>query len=127
MNEIEGNNISLTVNTNDNLELEIDPNQISQVFSNLIRNAIQSMPEGGNLTINCEKEGHSCNISFIDTGVGINEEDIDKLYIPFYTTRTQGIGLGLSISQKIIENHNGKIKIESVPGKGSTFKIELPF
>ncbi len=68
-----------------------------------------------------------CIRDSIDTGVGINEEDIDKLYIPFYTTRTQGIGLGLSISQKIIENHNGKIKIESVPGKGSTFKIELPF
>ncbi len=101
-------------------------NQLKQVFINLIKNGIEAMPRGGDLIIKVRlNEDNDIWISFIDHGVGIPEEKIAKLGSPFYTTKEDGTGLGLMVSYKIIENHQGEIKIHSVLGKGSTVDIIL--
>jgi len=127
IDDIEKGNVSLNIDIkNKDLELNIDSDQVSQVFSNLIKNAIHSMPEGGDLKIVCKKKGRFCIINFEDTGCGIEKENINKILTPFYGETGKGLGLGLSVAQKIIESHKGKIKITSIPGKGSIFEISLP-
>ncbi|MBN2372278.1 GAF domain-containing protein [bacterium] len=104
-----------------------DREQIRQVFLNLILNAIQSMPGGGRLIIETGIKDGQISISFQDTGRGIPEAIREKLFEPFFTTKEEGIGLGLSITKRIIEDHQGKIRVESAEGKGTTFLISLPF
>ena len=106
----------------------LDGDQIKQVVLNIALNGIQACLEGGELTVSVrEKRGTSVlEMIFSDTGEGISAEAADKLYNPFFTTRSEGTGLGLSISRKIIENHNGTIRHESEQGKGTRFIIELP-
>ena len=112
-----------------------DTNQIKQVIINVVINALQAMPSGGTLTVSTrhEREGdHRWEVlSIQDTGVGMTREQRGKIFDPFYTTKTAGkgpggTGLGLSVSYGIIENHGGQIRVESEPGKGSTFVILLP-
>lgn len=104
-----------------------DENQIYQVFLNLALNAIQAMPEGGTLSISSTPVDSEKNpgvmISFQDTGKGIREEDLEKIFEPFYSTRKGGTGLGLAISHNIIKDHGGKIEVESTVGKGTTVNI----
>ncbi|MBI2487011.1 MAG: GAF domain-containing protein [Deltaproteobacteria bacterium] len=105
-----------------------DPNQLWQVFINILINAIQAMPQGGELQIDTGVYNVFSNnifISFRDTGGGIDEEDISKIFDPFFTRKETGTGLGLSISYKIVENHNGRIIVASKKGEGTTFVIEL--
>jgi signal transduction histidine kinase len=105
-----------------------DPNQLWQVFINMLINAIQAMPRGGELKIDTGfYNGFSNNIyiSFRDTGEGIEEEDLSKIFDPFFTRKETGTGLGLSISYKIVENHNGRIIVSSKKGEGATFVVEL--
>ena len=105
-----------------------DPNQLWQVFINVLINAIQAMPRGGELKIDTGfYNGFSNNIfiSFRDTGDGIEEEDLSRIFDPFFTRKETGTGLGLSISYKIVENHNGRIVVSSKKGEGATFVIEL--
>lgn len=106
-----------------------DPEQIQQVFVNIILNAIQAMPNGGTLTI---KNGYiestkEVFIKFIDTGIGIPKENLKKLFTPFFTTKEKGkgVGLGLAVCYGIIHRHKGKIEVESEVGKGTTFTIRL--
>jgi PAS domain S-box-containing protein len=103
-----------------------DGNQLSQVFVNLILNAVDAMPEGGELTISTETRDHKVVISFRDTGVGIKNEDKAKIFDPFYTTKEKGTGLGLAVSYNIIKKMNGTITVDSEIGKGTTFTITLP-
>lgn len=104
-----------------------DTNQLWQVFVNIIMNAIQAMPEGGDLTIKTNRNGQdSIWISFKDTGIGMDKEDLSKMFDPFFTKKDAGTGLGLSISYSIIESHHGNIKVESEKGVGTDFTIELP-
>lgn len=107
-------------------ELLANADHLKQVFLNLILNAIDAMPEGGVLRLRTAVEGAEVRITFTDTGVGIPPEVFDRLFEPFYTTKTQGSGLGLSISYGIIESHNGQILVESQPGVGTTFTLVLP-
>ncbi len=118
------------------LMILIDPDQIRQVFWNLAMNAFQAMPEEGVLTISTRrtrpKKGKSgrgpderIEILFTDTGGGIQKGDLSKIFYPFFTTKSSGSGLGLSIVQRIIEEHTGEIRVESSP-KGTTFFIALP-
>jgi len=115
-------------------EIMADGEQLKQVFMNIILNAIQAMPEGGNLRIitSLEREfvGSDSSefviIKFEDTGCGIPKEDLDNLFNPFFTTKSGGTGMGLSISRRIVEEHNGRINVESTVGKGTTFTIKLP-
>ncbi|NIP30733.1 MAG: GAF domain-containing protein [Candidatus Dadabacteria bacterium] len=104
-----------------------DPNQLWQVFVNIIMNAVQAMPEGGVLTIKTysENENTIC-VSFKDTGIGMDEEVQKKIFDPFFTKKESGTGLGLAISYSIIESHNGIIKVESEQGVGTDFQIVLP-
>ena len=119
------------------LVLPVDPHQMSQVFWNLSLNAIQSMSGGGVLTVSSRKSGmkrfeglsnktEGAEIIFRDSGEGINEEIIDKIFLPFYTTKEGGSGLGLAIVHRIIEGHNGRIYVKSKPGKGTQFTLYIP-
>jgi two-component system CheB/CheR fusion protein len=102
------------------------PNQIKLVFSNILKNGIEAMPEGGNLFVKVKVDAdESVIISFSDTGIGIPKNEIDKLGDIFYTTKKEGLGLGLLISYKIIENHHGHISIKSTPNKGTLVEITL--
>ncbi len=120
-------NIKLTYHADSQTPLlAIDPQQINQVFLNLTRNAIQAMPQGGELKVALKSSKESIQIIFEDTGVGIPPENIKNLFIPFFTTKEEGSGLGLPICQKIIKAHGGTIQIESILQKGTKFIITLP-
>ncbi|MCX7792978.1 MAG: ATP-binding protein [Thermodesulfovibrionales bacterium] len=107
------------------LSVKADEAQLKQVFLNLGNNALEAMPDGGSLTISVFNERDSVRISFSDTGEGIKEEDLDKIFIPFYSTKENGSGLGLSIAYKIIEEHRGKISVRN-NDPGTTFEVILP-
>ena len=106
----------------------MDREQMKQVFLNLLLNAIQAMPGGGHLTLRGQNSGDGqwIHISIQDSGIGISSENINKLFDPFFSTKEGGIGLGLSITHRIIDQHHGKIEVESAPGKGTLFTIWLP-
>ncbi len=104
-----------------------DPIQLSQVFINLIRNAVQAMENGGKLTINTDTSGPGyISIKITDTGSGITKEDLQKLFTPLFTTKAKGIGLGLAIAKTFIEAHEGTIDVTSSVGEGTAFLIKLP-
>jgi two-component system NtrC family sensor kinase len=105
-----------------------DPRNIQQVFLNIMLNAIQAMPQGGQLTVRGAVSDGFVRVDVQDTGSGIAEEDLAKVFDPFFTTKEPGAGtgLGLAVSYGIMEAHQGKIEVESVPGKGSTFSVYLP-
>ena len=106
----------------------MDREQMKQVALNLLLNAVQAMPRGGTLMLRGQnsKDGQWITISIQDSGVGIPDEDMNKLFDPFFSTKEGGIGLGLSIAHRIIDQHHGKIEVESDPGKGTLFTIWLP-
>lgn len=110
--------------------VEVDVPQMSRVFTNIILNAIQAMPEGGKLSISLklmpEIFPREVDIVFIDSGVGINTCDLTNIYDPFFTTKEHGVGLGLPIIMGIVESHHGKIEIRSEEGKGTMVIITLP-
>lgn len=105
-----------------------DPHQMQQVFINIILNAFHAMPEGGILEITTRKSSKFTEIIFKDSGCGISEEDLSRIFTPFFTTKKagEGTGLGLSVAYGIIENHNGEIKVRSKVGEGTTVIILLP-
>jgi two-component system NtrC family sensor kinase len=107
-----------------------DRHQLTQVFLNLVLNALDAMPEGGTLTISVEKSADrgSVAVRLTDTGVGIPEENLTSIFAPFFSTKkhAKGTGLGLSVSLGIIKQHGGDIRVESQPGVGTTFTVCLP-
>lgn len=103
-----------------------DASKMRQVFLNLIRNAVEAMPDGGTLTISIESDGDSITIHFTDTGCGIEPDQLSSIFDPFVTHKRNGTGLGLAVSKEIISAHHGSITVESVPGKGTDFTIRLP-
>ncbi len=104
-----------------------DPEQLSLVFGNLILNSIQAMPEGGRLTIETSATvANEITVRFTDTGIGISEEHLDRLFEPLFTTKARGIGLGLAIVKALVESHGGHIVVESKVGGGTTFMLSLP-
>ena len=115
--------------------MRADAEQLLQVFLNLSLNALQAMPQGGkllDLDRRCAARPAAAppaaflEVRFRDTGVGIPPGDLKNLFIPFFTTKEKGTGLGLPISQRIIENHGGTIEVRSQPGEGATFTVLLP-
>ena len=105
-----------------------DPNQLQQVFINIMLNAYQAMPDGGTLHIATRQVGSELQVIFTDTGVGIPPENVQNIFDPFFTTKEvgEGTGLGLSVSYGIVKAHGGDIEVESQAGKGTTFVIKLP-
>lgn len=104
----------------------IDPEKIKQAVLNIIRNAQESLPNGGRIDIATGVEGESAVIRISDDGSGIKPEDLPLIFEPFFTRKGAGTGLGLSITQRIIEEHHGRVRVESEPGNGARFTIELP-
>lgn len=108
-------------------EIQVDSGQLRQVFMNLIMNACQAMPQGGDLSLRTGQEEEFLVARVIDSGTGIDKVQLGKIFDPFFTTKErEGTGLGLSISYGIIENHGGTIEVDSTLGEGTTFTIKLP-
>jgi two-component system NtrC family sensor kinase len=108
--------------------LEGDEDQLRQVVTNLIVNGLQSMENRGELIISTALDvtGNSCSIAIIDNGPGISADAREKLFTPFFTTKPRGTGLGLAVSYGIVKDHGGDIKVESKPGQGATFTVQVP-
>lgn len=119
-------NIKIIDQTQPAPEISVDADKIKRVFINLIKNAVEAMPEGGDLTIQTESTPKNVTISFRDMGFGISLEDQKKLFLPLNTTKAKGMGFGLAICRRLVEAHGGRIHVESAVGMGATFKVELP-
>jgi signal transduction histidine kinase len=107
-------------------DVYVDARQIQQVLVNLLINACQAMPGGGQLTLTAQAAGDQVALSIADTGSGIAPEHMGRLFEPLFTTKARGIGLGLALSKKLAEANGGKIEVRSEPGRGSTFTVTLP-
>jgi two-component system nitrogen regulation sensor histidine kinase NtrY len=106
--------------------IQADPDLLHRALSNLVLNSLDAMPSGGTLTV---RTGHSdglVRVEISDTGEGLTPEECARLFTPYYTTKRMGTGLGLAIVQSVVSDHFGKISVESAPGHGATFRIELP-
>lgn len=103
-----------------------DKGQIKQVFFNLIKNAMEAMPDGGKLDISISSTDSFLRIDFTDSGVGIAPESLGKIFEPYHTTKTRGTGLGLMIVERIVKEHGGEIEVSSKKGEGTRFRILLP-
>jgi len=119
-------NIMIEDTTADTPEILVDVPKLERVLANLIQNAIDAMPEGGKLAISSINTQKEVSISIRDTGFGISQDMVEKIWTPLHTTKAKGIGLGLSICRRITEAHGGSISFESTVGKGTTFTLKLP-
>jgi two-component system NtrC family sensor kinase len=136
--QIQKQRVSVAREIADNLpSVKGDPDQLQQVFLNMILNAVQAMPQGGTLRLSVlskwlskadieNEKRQYVEVCIEDTGVGIEKEIIPNIFNPFFTTKNRGTGLGLMISQGIVQDHEGWIDVESEVGEGSVFKIYLP-
>ena len=129
------NYIILSVNTPKNIKIIekiedahiwLDSNKMQRVFVNLVKNSFDAMPNGGHLELSSYQEGENYSFIFADTGSGMSEEVIAKIFTPLFTTKAQGMGLGLAICKRFIEAHNGKISVQSNQNKGTIFTVSLP-
>ena len=107
-------------------EISADPDLLHRALQNLVLNAIDAMPQGGELAIRTATLSDRIEISVSDTGSGLTQEECGRLFTPYYTTKQHGTGLGLAIVQSVVSDHGGKISVESTKEKGTTFRIELP-
>ena len=106
--------------------LDADPSQMKQVLLNLIKNSLEAMDSGGEITLKTGSDGQSVWFSVADTGCGMPPEVLEKIFDPFFTTKEKGTGLGLAVIHKIIVDHHGTLGVESEPNKGTTFHVRLP-
>jgi len=107
-------------------EISADPELLHRALSNLITNAIDALPQGGEIIVQTKSFGNRVELSVSDTGSGLTQEECARLFTPYYTTKQHGTGLGLAIVQSVVSDHGGKISVESTKEKGTTFRIELP-
>jgi signal transduction histidine kinase len=122
-------NVALFVEKDETLpQVEIDRIHVQQSLVNIVMNAAQAMPDGGDVRIKTGSSGNYIYVSVADQGEGISPENLDNIFEPFFTTKKkgEGTGLGLSLSKRLVEASNGKIEVESAAGQGSIFKILLP-
>ncbi len=124
--EQQGVKVSVATDGDGDTKFQADYEQIKTCFSNLMINAVQAMPEGGALNVTLHPNKSNLHIEFADTGLGIAPENLAQIFEPYYSTKDTGIGLGLPLTKKIIEEHGGQITVESEPGKGTVFTITLP-
>jgi signal transduction histidine kinase len=120
-------NVDLVKDIDNNLPMVmVDADQIRQVFINIALNGLQSMTDGGRLEIRARSKGEYVEVEFADTGYGVPDSVIDKIFDPLFTTKAKGIGLGLSVCESIVERHGGSIRVESEVGRGTAFTVSLP-
>jgi signal transduction histidine kinase len=118
--------ISASVRPDPKLPLvHADAEQMTRVLRNLVLNAVDAMPQGGTLTVRTIAMGAGVRLEVSDTGQGLTPEECERLFTPYYTTKTHGTGLGLAIVQSVVSDHKGRIAVESEKGKGTTFRIDL--
>lgn len=118
--------VEVSLNVEDGITIRGDSGMIKRVFTNLLLNAVQAMPDGGRLTIRVLQEGDIISTTIQDTGVGIPKEFMPKLFEPLFTGKSKGTGLGLAVSKRLVEAHNGRIAIESEAGLGTEVIVRLP-
>jgi two-component system sensor histidine kinase AtoS len=118
--------IKVINNTEDTPEVMVDTEKIVRVLVNIVKNAFEAMPRGGTLTITSREVEGKLEMSFTDTGAGMSQETLSKLWGPLFTTKAKGMGLGLSICKRIVEAHGGQISAKSMIGKGTTIIIRVP-
>ena len=127
VNDKEKSQIAVHAELADTLpEISADSDLLHRALQNLVLNAIDAMPQGGELTIRTASLGDRIELAVSDTGSGLTQEECGRLFTPYYTTKQHGTGLGLAIVQSIVSDHGGKISVESTKEKGTTFRIELP-
>jgi len=124
--ELKERDIKLVKNIGETPRIYIDPNRVREALLNIFNNAVQAAATHGTITVKTYMEAKYAVIEIGDTGPGIEEKDLPFIFNPFYTTKASGTGLGLAITNRIIEEHKGKIEVDSVPGKGTTFRVFLP-
>ena len=112
---------------NEPLLISADPDLLHRALSNLVLNAMDAMPNGGVLTIEAGRKGNVIEVRIADTGTGMTAEECARLFTPYYTTKQHGTGLGLAIVQSVVSDHKGTVRVESNPGSGSVFVVELPW
>ena len=108
------------------VEVRGDRERLKSCLSNIAINALQAMPTGGKLSARIAKADGFVEIKVADTGVGISEEALSKIFEPYFSTKQTGFGLGLAVTKTIVEEHQGSIAVESTPGVGTTFTVKLP-
>ncbi|MGW8193718.1 MAG: two-component system sensor histidine kinase NtrB [Desulforhopalus sp.] len=127
--EVDTRSLGITLRLENEADLpepSIDHDKMQQVLLNLFLNAIEAMEKGGELVVSTTRNHHNVVIAIEDSGVGIAAENLSRVFDPYFTTKSDGTGLGLALSTKIIEEHDGNIEIDSVPGRGTRVKIILP-
>lgn len=122
----EKDGIKIQYNNGDLPQLAIDPELFKTCIFNIVLNAFQAMPDGGGLTISLNASNGRAYIAIDDTGIGVSKENLPKLFDPFFSTKITGLGLGLAMTKRVIEEHGGKVDFQSEEGKGSTMTISLP-
>jgi len=119
--------IACRLELDENLEtIAADPDLLHRALSNLVLNAMDAMPSGGTLTLRTRRDGGNAIIEVSDTGTGMTSEECERIFTPYYTSKQHGTGLGLAIVQSVVSDHGGRISVQSEPGRGTTFVIELP-
>jgi signal transduction histidine kinase len=111
----------------DTAKIKVDMDKLERVFVNLIKNAIDAMPNGGTISIVSMEANDHLQLSFTDTGTGIPDDVLPKIFSPLFTTKAQGMGFGLAICKRIVEAHDGTITVQTEKAKGTTFTVTLPF
>ena len=119
-------NVELITAMSEISEIDADEDMLKRVFLNLTVNAIEAMENGGTLQVSSKELDGFVEVSFRDTGVGVLEENLGKLFKPLFTTKSKGMGLGLAICKKLVEAHEGIIEVDSKKGQGATFRVKLP-
>jgi PAS domain S-box-containing protein len=125
--KLEATKITLEISQEESLpKLWADKEHLVRALSNIVLNALEAMPEGGNLTVTAKELAGGVVLQFTDTGIGIDEATKDKIFNPFFTTKDTGTGLGLAMTHKILQEHGGHIEVDSAVGKGTTFTLTFP-
>jgi len=112
--------------TSDKLSFCVDTVKICRAFVNVIKNAVDAMPEGGRLIMKSEVVGEFVSFTFRDSGVGMSSETLKRISSPLFTTKAKGMGFGLAICRRFVEAHGGGVSIESTEGEGTTVRVNLP-
>jgi signal transduction histidine kinase len=125
-NEFRGGRVQLICNSKCRTKASLDDEKIRQALVNLLQNALHASPEGGKVRLSADCDGRAVKFVVADQGVGIPAANLERIFHPFFTTKTQGTGLGLAITQRIVKEHGGRILVKSVPGNGTQFTIVFP-